>query len=239
MRDVGDVADDEGDGEAERLRRAGRRRRRLRRRRAGLPDAARTSTAAAHAAHRRATSRSTRRTPASPSCSEAICDRYRADYGVELRAPTRSSSRRAASRRSTTRRWRSSARATRSSRTRRAGRRSPSRSSWPTRRRSSCGRTPEDGFALHGRARSSTAITPRTRGIIINSPCNPTGALIAEARWPRSLARRGAARHLDRRRSLLRAADLRPGAAQPAGGASRAHCATGSCSAARRRRRTR
>ena len=25
------------------------------------------------------------------------------------------------------------------------------------------------------------AITPRTRGIIINSPCNPTGALIVEA----------------------------------------------------------
>ena len=29
------------------------------------------------------------------------------------------------------------------------------------------------------------AITPRTRGIIINSPCNPTGALIAEARAAR------------------------------------------------------
>ena len=25
------------------------------------------------------------------------------------------------------------------------------------------------------------AVTPRTRGIIINSPCNPTGALISEA----------------------------------------------------------
>src|SRR5436309_4156379 len=39
---------------------------------------------------------------------------------------------------------------------------------------------PEDGFAI----RATTildAITPRTRGIIVNSPCNPTGALISEA----------------------------------------------------------
>ena len=38
----------------------------------------------------------------------------------------------------------------------------------------------EDGFALHAEA-FLEAITPRTRGIIINSPANPTGALIAEA----------------------------------------------------------
>src|SRR5665811_1811068 len=37
----------------------------------------------------------------------------------------------------------------------------------------------EDGFAIGGRA-ILDAITPRTRGIILNSPCNPTGALIAE-----------------------------------------------------------
>jgi aspartate aminotransferase len=37
----------------------------------------------------------------------------------------------------------------------------------------------EDGFAIGGRA-ILDAITPRTRGIIINSPCNPTGALINE-----------------------------------------------------------
>ena len=38
----------------------------------------------------------------------------------------------------------------------------------------------EDGFAI--RAQSILdAITPRTRGIILNSPCNPTGALIAES----------------------------------------------------------
>src|SRR5215467_4559524 len=38
----------------------------------------------------------------------------------------------------------------------------------------------EDGFAI----RSKTildAVTPRTRGIIVNSPCNPTGALISES----------------------------------------------------------
>jgi aspartate aminotransferase len=38
----------------------------------------------------------------------------------------------------------------------------------------------EDGFHLHARA-ILDAISPRTRGIIINSPNNPTGALIAEA----------------------------------------------------------
>src|SRR5688572_3557080 len=38
---------------------------------------------------------------------------------------------------------------------------------------------PEDGFAIASRP-ILDAVTPRTRGIIINSPCNPTGALIAE-----------------------------------------------------------
>jgi aspartate aminotransferase len=37
----------------------------------------------------------------------------------------------------------------------------------------------EDGFAIRARPLLD-AITPRTRGIIVNSPCNPTGALIAE-----------------------------------------------------------
>jgi len=37
-----------------------------------------------------------------------------------------------------------------------------------------------DGFAITARAMLD-AVTPRTRGIIINSPCNPTGALISEA----------------------------------------------------------
>jgi len=38
----------------------------------------------------------------------------------------------------------------------------------------------EDGFAIRAKT-ILAAITPRTRGIIINSPCNPTGALIPEA----------------------------------------------------------
>jgi aspartate aminotransferase len=38
----------------------------------------------------------------------------------------------------------------------------------------------EDGFAIHA-APILQAVTPRTRGIIVNSPCNPTGALIAES----------------------------------------------------------
>jgi aspartate aminotransferase len=37
----------------------------------------------------------------------------------------------------------------------------------------------EDGFAIHGAA-IVEAITPRTKAIVINSPCNPTGALIEE-----------------------------------------------------------
>jgi aspartate aminotransferase len=38
----------------------------------------------------------------------------------------------------------------------------------------------EDGFAIHAET-ILDAVTPRTRGIIVNSPCNPTGALIAES----------------------------------------------------------
>jgi aspartate aminotransferase len=38
----------------------------------------------------------------------------------------------------------------------------------------------DDGFAIHAQT-IVDAITPRTRGIILNSPCNPTGALIAES----------------------------------------------------------
>ena len=38
----------------------------------------------------------------------------------------------------------------------------------------------EDGFAVHASA-ILDAVTPRTRGIIVNSPGNPTGALISES----------------------------------------------------------
>src|SRR5207302_299530 len=37
----------------------------------------------------------------------------------------------------------------------------------------------DDGFAIRADA-VLAAVTPRTRGIIINSPCNPTGALVSE-----------------------------------------------------------
>ncbi|MGQ0736534.1 MAG: pyridoxal phosphate-dependent aminotransferase [Acidobacteriota bacterium] len=52
---------------------------------------------------------------------------------------------------------------------------------------------PEDGFAIHADAILG-AITARTKGIVINSPCNPTGALIDEgelARVADEAARRG------------------------------------------------
>ena len=39
---------------------------------------------------------------------------------------------------------------------------------------------PEDGFAMNADA-FLHAITPSTKAIIINSPCNPTGALMAES----------------------------------------------------------
>ena len=46
--------------------------------------------------------------------------------------------------------------------------------------RSSCRRARSDGFAVHAE-RIIAAITPKTKAIILNSPCNPTGALIDEA----------------------------------------------------------
>ena len=52
---------------------------------------------------------------------------------------------------------------------------------------------PEDGFAIRS-GPILDAITARTRGIILNSPCNPTGALISEedlAAIAREAARRG------------------------------------------------
>ena len=38
---------------------------------------------------------------------------------------------------------------------------------------------PEDGFAIRAAA-ILEQVTPKTRGIVINSPCNPTGALVSE-----------------------------------------------------------
>ncbi len=53
--------------------------------------------------------------------------------------------------------------------------------------------TAADGFGIAAEP-FIRAITPRTRGVIINSPCNPTGALISEeelARLAQETARRG------------------------------------------------
>jgi aspartate aminotransferase len=52
----------------------------------------------------------------------------------------------------------------------------------------------EDGFSVHAQAMLD-AVTPRTRGFIVNSPGNPTGALIAEGEM-RTLAEFAAARNL-------------------------------------------
>jgi aspartate aminotransferase len=52
---------------------------------------------------------------------------------------------------------------------------------------------PEDGFALRAEP-FLEAITPATRGIVINSPCNPTGAMMGEdelAKVADEAARRG------------------------------------------------
>ena len=95
-----------------------------------------------------------------------------------------------------------------------------------------------DGFAIRAGAMLER-VTPRTRGIIVNSPCNPTGAVISEPDFEAIAdfcGRQGI--WLDRR-SLLREADLRPGAAQPAGHHRRGNAATSASSAGRRRRRMR
>lgn len=50
-----------------------------------------------------------------------------------------------------------------------------------------------DGFAISARP-FLDALTPRTRGIVLNTPCNPTGAVMSEdelARLAREAARRG------------------------------------------------
>ncbi len=53
---------------------------------------------------------------------------------------------------------------------------------------------PEDGFAIHADA-ILDKVTARTRGIILNSPCNPTGALISDAELEK-IARAAVARNI-------------------------------------------
>jgi aspartate aminotransferase len=52
----------------------------------------------------------------------------------------------------------------------------------------------DDGFAVHAKT-ILAAVTPRTRGIIVNSPGNPTGALIAESEL-RAIGEGAAARNI-------------------------------------------
>ena len=95
----------------------------------------------------------------------------------------------------------------------------------------------EDGFSL----RADTilaAITPRTRGIIINSPGNPTGALISEedlAAIADEAARRGIWVLLDLCYEKL----IYDPVPHNLLGVLSSGCAIARCCAARRRRRTR
>jgi aspartate aminotransferase len=66
-----------------------------------------------------------------------------------------------------------------------------------------------DGFTVHADAVIS-AISPRTKAIILNSPGNPTGD--RGRRCSGHCRRGGCQRYLDHRRSLLRAFDLRDSA---------------------------
>ena len=96
----------------------------------------------------------------------------------------------------------------------------------------------EDGFSLRAET-FLNALTPKTRGIIINSPGNPTGALISEQDLEILAKEVGEARHLDPARPLLRETHLRPDAAQPAGRPGANDERSRRSSAARHRRRTR
>ena len=120
---------------------------------------------------------------------------------------------------------------------------------WPTHRRAdqagrrdagrSCATRAEDGFALTADA-FLAAVTPRTRGIVINSPGNPTGALLSEAEARDARGRGRAARGLWVVIDLCyEQLDLRQRAAQPAADLRRRRCAIGSCCADPRRRPTR
>ena len=96
----------------------------------------------------------------------------------------------------------------------------------------------EDGFALKAETLLA-AVTPRTRGIIINSPANPTGALISEADLEavsQEAARRGIWILLDLCYEKL-IYDRR--AAQPARRVRCARIASAASCADRHRRRTR
>ena len=192
MQHVGAVADDEGHDRGGAAAPPGRRRRRSRRGRAGLSDAG-----ARHRGGARGARQQLHEVHGQPGHRRAARGRGAPlPRGLRRRRtrPTKSSSRPAASRRCITRRWRCSGRATKSSRTRRAGRRIVEQIKL-------AGATPVD--RAHARrgwlradapTRCSRRVTPRTRGIVINSPGNPTGALLSEAEAREARGRGGAAR---------------------------------------------
>ena len=224
--------------EAERLAARGSQRRGLQRRRAGLSDA-RARQGRRRRRRSTPTSPATRSSPGIPELREAICAQLQARLRRRHHAGGSADHRRrqagalqhgAGAVRSRRRGDHARAVLADDSRAGQAGR---------ARRRSSCRRsrtmasrcTPDAIIA---------AITPKTKAIILNSPCNPTGALIDEATPSRRSPTppRSAGIWIDRR-SLLRAADLRDGAAQPAEGAVRSASRSDGDLPARRRRRTR
>ena len=172
------LADDEGDGDRRSAAPRGRRGDRLRRRRARLRDARRRSTP------RRTTaidSDFTKYTPVGgiAELKRAICDRYRADYGVEYTGV----------RGHRQRRRQAGALQHGAGAVRRRRRGHHARAVLADAHRAGQAGRGDAGPRADARRRTASrsrpgaildAITPRTRGIIINSPCNPTGALISE-----------------------------------------------------------
>ena len=231
------LADDEGGGRSLEAEGAGRRRDRLRRRRAGLPDAG---------AHRRRGARGDRRE------LHEVHDQLR-HRGAEARRSARATRPTTAS---TTRRPKSIITA--------GGKQALYNAAlvlfgagdevithapgWPTlvEQIKLADATPvivhthaEDGFTRARRAdpRGHHAAHPRHHHQLARQPDRRADVGSGDGA-PSPTRRRGADIWVVAR-SLLREADLRRDAAQPAGGAVRAHCAIARCSAARRRRPTR
>ena len=98
---------------------------------------------------------------------------------------------------------------------------------------------PEDGFAMNADA-FLNAVTPSTRGhhhqLAVQSDRRADGR---RARWRRLVDEVADTEHLDHPRPVLRAADLRAGAAQPAEASWPTRCGTARSSAGLRRSRTR
>ena len=149
------------------------------RRRAGLRHA-RAHCRGRHRGHQLRASRAIPMSMASNELKDAIIAKFKRDNGIELRAQRRSWCPAAPSRRSTTCAWRCSIRAMRSSSRRPTGCRIRTWSCWPTACRS-C-RSPAPNRATRSpRGSWRPSITPKTRLVLLNSPCNPTGAAYTRA----------------------------------------------------------